>query len=96
MSPRKRVLRALTRRVPDKVPKEFGCTPEVYKLVVQKIGEVDIPEYFGFEMRRVKWEPTKYRRDFSAYLGESSQNWLDTRLFKEENGEEVILLPFPL
>ncbi|GAH50895.1 unnamed protein product, partial [marine sediment metagenome] len=69
MSPRERVIKAFRRKKPDKVPKDFWWTPQIYGLISKMTGSPDILEYFGCEMRRISWLPTKKRRDFCSYLG---------------------------
>lgn len=55
LTPRERVLRAVTRRKPDKVPKDlsWGLTPTVLETFKQKTGRDDPDEYFGVEVRFV-------------------------------------------
>jgi len=80
VSPRERVIKAFRREIPDKVPKDFWWTPQIYELIKKITGSSDILEYFGCEMRRVSWLPTKKRRDFSVYLGKPPSpfsEWID-------------------
>lgn len=78
MSPRERVVKALRREKPDRVPKDFSWTPQIYELIEEKTGSLDILDYFGCEMRMVRWRSTRKRRNFSAYLGESPYgSWID-------------------
>lgn len=64
MTPRERVLTALTRKVPDKVPKDlsWGLCPALKEVFRQKTGVQD-PEgywdYFGLEVRIVHLEVLK-------------------------------------
>lgn len=53
MTPRERVLRAIRREVPDRVPKEMGFTPAAYDRFVKETGHTDPAEYFGMETRYV-------------------------------------------
>jgi len=87
VGPKERVIRALKRKVPDRVPKDFGYTPQIYKLIKQKTGSADPLEYFGCEVRQITWRPTKYRRDFSFYLGKNCSDWQNKNLREEENDD---------
>ena len=107
LTPRERVVKALRRERPDKVPKDFECTPQIHKIVKEKTGSSDPLEYFGCEMRWVGWLPTKNKRDFSAYLGKPPSPfsaWVDRGLLEVRNdrvgesssGEEIDQSsPFP-
>jgi uroporphyrinogen decarboxylase len=85
LSPRKRIIGTLKRQKPDKVPKDLWWTYQIGKLIQEKTGSSDPLEHFGCEQRLIRWSETKKRRDFSAYLGESSSSWIDKNLLKEEN-----------
>lgn len=68
MTPRERVLRAIHRQVPDKVPKEMGFTPAAYDRFVKETGHTDPAEYFGMEIRTVGFRPPRELPDFTPYL----------------------------
>jgi uroporphyrinogen decarboxylase len=68
LTPRERVLRAVRRQKPDKVPKEMGFTPAVYERFVQETGVTDPAEYFGMEGRAVGFRPPRELPDFTPYL----------------------------
>lgn len=70
MIPRERVLLAMNRKKPDKVPKEADFTPPAYELFKQKAGTGDPVLYFNMEMRGAGFGATTRRTDFSKYLGE--------------------------
>lgn len=73
MTPRERVLTALAREEPDKVPRElsYGAfTPALMKVFVEKTGSIDPTEYFNFEVRPVNLKPTRKAYDFSRYLSD--------------------------
>lgn len=70
MSPRERVMAAVSRRKPDRVPKTADFTPAVMEVFRQRTGGNDPSEYFGMEPRFVGLNPTQKQADFSAYLGE--------------------------
>lgn len=93
LPPRKRIIRALKRQKPDKVPKDLWWTYQIGKLIQEKTGSFNPLEYFGCEMRIIRWLPTKYQRDFSNYLGEQSSSWINKNLFEEENTPKTGLLP---
>ena len=70
MSPRERVLTAMRRQRPDRIPKTFGLTPPKELEFRQRTGCDDYAEYFDLEPRYVGIAPTRNPRDFSAYLGD--------------------------
>lgn len=53
VTPRERVLKAITSEYPDKCPKEAGFTPAVYEEFRRRTGCDDPAEYFGMETRHV-------------------------------------------
>ena len=65
LAPRIRVVKTLKREKPDRVPKDFWWTYQIGKLIQEKTGSFNPLEYFGCEMRTIRWLPTKYKRDFS-------------------------------
>jgi uroporphyrinogen decarboxylase len=69
MKPRERVLTALRRQVPDKVPREMGFTSPVLDEFRRRTGATDPAEHFDFEVRYVGLAPTKRQVDFSPFLG---------------------------
>jgi uroporphyrinogen decarboxylase len=69
MSPRERVLAAISHRPPDKVPKTAEFTPAVMQTFREKTGSNNPEEYFGMEPREVRFSPTVAKNDFSPYLG---------------------------
>jgi len=75
MTPRQRVLTALSRKKPDKVPREISWgafTPALMRVFREKTGASDPAEYFNFEVRPVNWAPTKFKKNlkelFKDYL----------------------------
>ena len=59
MTPKERVIRALKREGPDKVPRElsFGAfTPELMEVFKEKTGSDDPAEYFNFEVRSLNFK----------------------------------------
>lgn len=68
MTPRERVITALNRSVPDKVPKYFEVTPPVLETFKRITGAEDPAEYFDLEIRKVSFAPTQKATDFSSYL----------------------------
>ena len=71
MTPKERVLTTLSRKEPDKVPKYIRFTPEMKVKVHDKIGTDNYEDYFGIEIRRVGFKPTKKLPDFSFYYDDS-------------------------
>ena len=70
MTPRERVLAALSRNVPDKVPKDlsWGFSPALLKIFKEKTGSDNPEEYFDIETRFVNWCEAKKETDFSGYF----------------------------
>ena len=81
MTPRQRVLAALNRRVPDRVPKHALFTPFQLQQVRERTGFENPADAFGFEVRSVGFRPAKEEPDFSRYLppdlppGTTSDEW---------------------
>jgi len=70
MSPRERVLTALRRGRPDRVPKHFDLSPPLEDEFRRRTGSDDVAEYFRLEPRHVGISGTCQPRDFEKYLGE--------------------------
>ena len=68
MTPRERVLHAIHRQPPDKIPKEAGFTPAAFDKFREHTGSDDPATYFGMEPRSVGFRPPAALNDFSAYL----------------------------
>lgn len=78
MKPRDRVLTALRRQVPDRVPREMGFTPPVLEEFRRRTDATDLADYFDFEVRTVTLAPTRQQVDFSPYLGPLPSNaWVN-------------------
>ncbi len=70
MNPRERVLTALSRRIPDRVPKTMSLCPSQMARFRQETGRDDPHVYFGMEVRTVDPLPARNPADFARYLGE--------------------------
>jgi len=68
MSPRERLLTAMRRKRPDRIPKSLSLTPALEDEFRQRTGSQSPSEYFRLEPRSVGIGPTRNQRDFSAYL----------------------------
>ena len=78
MNPRERVLAALNRRVPDKVPRTLSFTPPMLEEFRRRTGADHPAAYFDFEVRRVGILPTRLETDFTPFLGELPPNaWVN-------------------
>ena len=78
MTPRERVLAALNRREPDRVPRTLGFTPPMFEKFRQHTGSDSPADYFDFEVRHAGLQPTRLETDFSPYLGELPPNaWVN-------------------
>jgi uroporphyrinogen decarboxylase len=67
MNPRERVLTALNRKEPDRVPMEFSLCPSQMERFRKETGADSPSEYFGFGIRGVGISGTKQKNDFSEY-----------------------------
>ncbi len=72
MSPRERVLTAMRRQVPDRVPKEWSFTPAVQEEFVRRTGRSNAAEFFGFERRGVGLKGVPQLPDFSPWFPDGS------------------------
>ena len=70
MNPRDRVLAALSRRLPDRVPKTMELCPSQQERFRRETASDDPAEYFGFELRTVPLPAPPPRADFAPYLGQ--------------------------
>ncbi len=68
MSPRERVLTAMRREKPDRVPREWSFTPAVQEEFVRQTGSTNAAEYFGFERRGVGFRGPETLPDFSRWF----------------------------
>ncbi|MBT5875950.1 MAG: hypothetical protein HOH43_21165 [Candidatus Latescibacteria bacterium] len=70
MTPRERVLQAVNRGAPDKVPKEVGFTQAVMERFEKETGAKDPATYFDIETRHVDFAPLTETDtpDFTLYL----------------------------
>lgn len=68
MKPRERVLTALRRQVPDRVPKTMSLSPAQMERFRQETGQDSPAEYFGFETRGVGPLPVQNEIDVDKYL----------------------------
>ena len=62
LSKRENYLRAVRRQSPQWVPMDFGLTPEIETIIVQRIRTTEIAEYFDFDVRicgAVQPEPSR-------------------------------------
>lgn len=67
MTHRERILTAMRREKPDRVPMEFSLCPSQMERFREEIGASSPSEYFGFGVRGVGIKPTKLKKDFSKY-----------------------------
>jgi uroporphyrinogen decarboxylase len=70
MSPRERVMTAMRRQIPDRVPFDLthGFTAPRLEHFHQEIGNHDPNEYFGGDARVVDVAPSRFLRDYSRYF----------------------------
>ncbi|MGQ9730986.1 MAG: uroporphyrinogen decarboxylase family protein [Candidatus Zipacnadales bacterium] len=70
MTPRMRVLKAMSRQQPDRVPKTAAFTPAVQQKFEEATGATDPATYFGFEVRGVDFKPPRELPDFTLFYPE--------------------------
>ncbi len=70
MTPGERVLTAMRREEPDRVPMQFSLCPSQMKRFEEETGASSPAEYFGFGTRGVGIGRTKLETDFSAYTAD--------------------------
>lgn len=68
MEPRERIITALSRRMPDKVPLELEFTSPMLKLFKEKTGSTDPYSYFSMDFREVRFKESPKINDFSSYF----------------------------
>ena len=69
MSSRERVLTALSRRMPDRVPKNIRMVAALTEEVRKAIGTKDIDGHFGVDMRFAPFLADHPKPDVTPYLG---------------------------
>ncbi len=68
MTSRDRILAAIKREKPDRVPKNMRCCPEIIELFKKKTGMESMDDYFGYDMRFVQYTPGEHKEDFSKHI----------------------------
>jgi len=68
MTPRERLLAAINRRKPDRLPKAISFTEPALRVFREKTGADDPQEYFGVETRWVGFAPTRVKTDWKRFL----------------------------
>ena len=68
MRPIDRVLAALGREEPDRVPRTAGFTPALLETFKKRTGATDPEEYWDFEVRGVGFSETRVKTDFRRYF----------------------------
>jgi uroporphyrinogen decarboxylase len=68
MTSRERVLTALRRQEPDRVPKSVDWTSPVLAMIRSHIGAADPERFFRNDIRKVGPRRSAHRADFSAYF----------------------------
>ena len=70
MNPRERFLAAINHQLPDCVPKYAEFTPKQLENLRENTGHDDPADYFGCEMRKLFFSPTRETPNYSPYLGD--------------------------
>jgi uroporphyrinogen decarboxylase len=74
MTPRQRVLTAMRRQVPDRVPRWIdyaSFAPELMRTFVKQTGANTPAEYFDYELRVVSFKAATQRSDLGRYIPDS-------------------------
>lgn len=87
MSPRERILRAMRRQVPDRVPREAVFTIPVEEEFRLRTYASDYETYFGMDRRTVQFRRPLPAADFSAY---HQERLLPEGAFADEWGNLVV------
>ena len=75
MTPRERVLKALSLEAPDRAPRDFpGFTPMSRDTFIKNAGDIDPCEYFKIDCRGVGFAPTKYEVDYTRFYAGRGYN----------------------
>jgi uroporphyrinogen decarboxylase len=77
MTPRERVIKAMRREEPDRVPRDLpwgSFTPSLMELFKQKTGAEDPAEYFNYEVRPVGFKSPENGKSFSKYFTDLPSN----------------------
>ncbi|MFC1574241.1 uroporphyrinogen decarboxylase family protein [Candidatus Latescibacterota bacterium] len=82
MTSRERVLSALNRKPPDRVPAVLygelvGYVPHVAALLEKKCGGIPALEYFGFDITSFSLAPTSEQHDFSVFISIDKNTTVD-------------------
>ena len=72
MEPRQRILRAMRRQIPDRVPREAVFTLPVEEEFRLRTGASDYESFFGMDRRTVTFRRPQPPADFSGYLRDIS------------------------
>ena len=68
MSPRERILKAMRRQIPDRVPREAVLTLPVEEEFRLRTYASDYETYFGMDRRTVQYRRPQPATDFSVYI----------------------------
>ena len=74
MTPRERVLTAMNRQQPDKVPKTAGFTAAIRELFEEKTGSKNPGAYFKMEPSGAGFKPTEKKTDFRKFFKDLPEN----------------------
>lgn len=76
MNSRERVIKALSRETPDRVPVDlsWGLTPPVYEKFKQITGQTDYEKYFQIDTRHIFLQGSRNKADFSQYFSNLSES----------------------
>jgi uroporphyrinogen decarboxylase len=71
MTSRERVLAAVNRRVPDRVPRDisWGLSPAAFERFKRETGTEDFHAWFKVDTRYVNEGPTRLEHDYARYFG---------------------------
>ncbi len=77
MSPRERVLAAMRRQKPDRIPKELSLTPALLEEFERRAPGQSVEEYFRLEPRYVGIKESTLKQDHTGYFKDVHVDWIN-------------------
>ncbi len=77
MSPRERVLTAMRRQKPDRIPKELSLTPALLEEFARRVPGQSVEEYFRLEPRSVGITESTLKQDHTGYFKDVHVDWMN-------------------
>ena len=77
MSPRERVLTAMRRQKPDRIPKHLDLTPHLQEEFDRRFPGESVEEHFRLEPRWAGLGPGRVSHDYTGYFADTHVDWID-------------------